>query len=391
MSPVARRLCWFYSALFLITGVQLPYWPLWLEAQGLGKAQVGDVIAVGIWIRTLASPSAAWLADRADSRRGLVLGLAGLALLISLLYAVVAGYTALLLVTAAFMTVSIPQGPLTESLTLLAARQGQADYGKTRLFGSASFLVMALVAGVVLQGQPASRVLWLLWAALGATFVAAFWLPDLRAQRAEGPARSWSVEVRSARGLWTALLGIACVHASHAAYYAFSTIHWRAIGIGEAAAGGLWAIGVLGEIVLFRFGSPLTRVLGVRGLLLLGAAGAMVRWVLFAVCDSPFVVVPNQLLHAFSFGATHLAAVGWIQQHVPERVLSTAQSLYSATSFGAGMGLAMLVAGRLYAVQPGYAFWAMSGLCLAGGLIGLIAMPALPRGIVLRPSSGESH
>ena len=37
------------------------------------------------------------------------------------------------------------------------------------------------------------------------------------------------------------LIAVGLVQASHAAYYGFATIHWRAAGLSDAVIGALWA------------------------------------------------------------------------------------------------------------------------------------------------------
>src|SRR3546814_17623669 len=53
------------------------------------------------------------------------------------------------------------------------------------------------------------------------------------------------------RELLIFLVASALIQASHAAYYGFSSLYWRASGIGETAIALLWAEGVVAEI-LFR-------------------------------------------------------------------------------------------------------------------------------------------
>ena len=42
----ALRLALFYGALFLVVGINLPFFPLWLEARGLIDSDAGAVLRV---------------------------------------------------------------------------------------------------------------------------------------------------------------------------------------------------------------------------------------------------------------------------------------------------------------------------------------------------------
>ena len=66
---MAVRLSLFYAAYFLFGGIQLPYWPLWLQERGLGPAEIGLVLALTNGVKVVAGPTGGWLADRWAQRR----------------------------------------------------------------------------------------------------------------------------------------------------------------------------------------------------------------------------------------------------------------------------------------------------------------------------------
>ena len=45
----AARLSAFYAAIFLVSGIQWPSWPVWLATQGLDARQIGFLLAAAIW------------------------------------------------------------------------------------------------------------------------------------------------------------------------------------------------------------------------------------------------------------------------------------------------------------------------------------------------------
>src|SRR6185295_19201507 len=73
-----------------------------------------------------------------------------------------------------------------------------------------------------------------------------------------------------------------------------------------------------------------------------------------------------QMLHALTFGASHLGAMYMLARSVPPGAAASAQSLYSALSAGLGSGLVMLAAGALYAAYGGQAYPFMALLSVAG-------------------------
>src|SRR5690606_6367159 len=76
----AARLAAFYAALFVLTGVHLPFFPVWLAAKGLDPTLIGVALALPMLVRVLAIPLATRAADRRDAVRA-TLVLASLATL----------------------------------------------------------------------------------------------------------------------------------------------------------------------------------------------------------------------------------------------------------------------------------------------------------------------
>jgi MFS transporter, PPP family, 3-phenylpropionic acid transporter len=98
--------------------------------------------------------------------------------------------------------------------------------------------------------------------------------------------------------------GASLIQASHAVYYGFSVLDWRAKGQNPATIGGLWGLAVMAEIALFAVSARFPQRIGSLSLLGIGALGAVLRWGAMDF-NPPLVMLPMlQLLHAFSLGAT---------------------------------------------------------------------------------------
>jgi PPP family 3-phenylpropionic acid transporter len=82
-----------------------------------------------------------------------------------------------------------------------------------------------------------------------------------------------------------------------------------------------------------------------------------------------------QLLHALSFGATHLGALTFLARHAPAGQGATAQG-YLAIALGFGMAGAMGISGLLYDSLGGLAYAAMALASVAGGACALVAYRA---------------
>jgi PPP family 3-phenylpropionic acid transporter len=378
---VSVRLAFFYGAVFALIGIHLPFWPVWLAAKGLGATEIGALVAAGISVKVVFNPLIAHLADRRGQRRGIMLLLATAGLVAFSLFAITDSFWALLVVTVMFFAVWSPIMPLGESLTMLSRRSDSAspdggeelDYGRIRLWGSLCFMATAVGAGHVLSGRGPDIIYWAILLALSVVVAVIWALPATKAPARTGK-RLAALEVLRDRPFCLFLTAAALIQASHAVYYGFGTLNWKAQGYSENVIGWLWAEGVAAEIVLFAFGARLIRRFGPVRLIALGGLAGALRWTMTGASDELLVLIAMQALHAFTFGATHLGAIYFIARRVPPALSASAQSLYSAVVMGLALGAASLAAGKLFALYGAGAYQAMAVLAAAGGGAALMLM-----------------
>ena len=376
---IARRLGVFYAASFLVVGIQLPFWPVWLAGRGLDAHQIALVFAAAIWAKVIATPLLGALADRLGRRRAVMIALAASACAAYAGLWPITGFGALLALNLIAGMAQSALMPLGDSITLAAVRDDGLDYGRVRVWGSVSFIVAAIGSGAALAlgspgapGGPADdQVLFLVLAASAVLLVACIGIPG--AARSALRVRSrWAALGRLAadRRFWLFVVSAAALQSSHQLYYGFGTLYWRGVGFSDTVIGMLWAEGVVAEIVLFWYSAPFVARLGPLGLMALGGVAGIVRWSLMGVMPGLAAAAVLQLLHALTFGASHLGAMHFMAKSVPPGAAASAQSLYAALSAGLGSGLVMLVAGALYAAYGGAAYPFMA-LLSAAGLVGV--------------------
>lgn len=362
----AARLSAFYAAMFLVAGIQLPFWPLWLAARGLTAREIGFVLAAAIWAKVLATPAMGAIADRSGSRRAVMVALGAVALVSYAAMWPVAGFWVLVSLNLAALAAQSALMPLGDTVTLAVARSAGLDYGRVRVWGSVSFIFASLASGAVLASSSGDRVLPLVLGASALVLLACLSVPHFEPP-SEAPSRMAGIRaVAGGIKFWIFVLTASALQASHQVYYGFGTLYWRSLGLSEATIGLLWAEGVLAEILVFWQGQRLVSRFGPVGLMVLGGAAGILRWSLAGVLSwLPFIAL-LQLLHALTFGASHLGAMHFLSRAVPHSAAASAQSLYAAVSSGLGGGLVMVAAGALYAAYGGGAYLVMAGLSAAG-------------------------
>jgi len=369
MSPrhsLALRLSCFYAAMFSVIGVQLPFWPLYLNGKGLSPAEIGQLMAAAFFVKIFTNPLVGHVVDRRGERRQTLLLLAAAAVLVSGLFFAAEGFAQLLAVTMLTAATFTALMPLGDSLTMQSAVAHQLDYGRIRLWGSLAFIGTASLGGWVLVDAPRPAILWACIIGQAATLLMVYRLPDTRLQRPKGEGHISIRPLLKDRRFLLFLAATSFTQVSHMIYYGFATLYWQAAGLPGWIIGALWAEGVIAEVVLFAFGNKVVARFGPVKLIAAGALAGVVRWSLLAVTTDPLLLASVQFLHAFTFGATHLGAMHFINRNTAPGLSGRAQGLYASVANGVVPGTAMLVAGRLYQGFGGLSFFGMSLVAVAG-------------------------
>jgi PPP family 3-phenylpropionic acid transporter len=124
------RLAALYAGVFLFSGMQLPFFPVWLKAKEVDPALIGVIVAMPMLARVVAIPLAAREADRRDAVRMAIL-LAGWASVFTfILVGLSAGSAAILVSYAVAALVYAPVLPLTETYALKAWPSAAARMGR---------------------------------------------------------------------------------------------------------------------------------------------------------------------------------------------------------------------------------------------------------------------
>ncbi|SOB89217.1 MFS transporter [Stappia indica] len=402
--PLHARVAAIFAAYFFGLGLFLPFFPLVLSNAGLSPGEIGTLLAIPMLVRLAANPLIGAAVDRFGTPGRAVALLSILAAIAFSGFFLAKSFFASAVLLVVISIAWSPLMPLGDALAARVEREGKGDYGRMRLWGSVSFIVANVIGGALIGEWTTGVVVGGIVAGLVAAGAAALSvkLPRIRVDENESvsiaspdtalaevmeegapqpvPARRKGLAALLREGAFVTpgfllvILAAACAQASHAAYYAFSALHWSQTGVSGAAVGIYWGLGVITEIGLFAASARVRAVLGVNGLLAIGIAGAVLRWILFPFVEDPVSIVLVQLLHGLSFGATHLGAVAFVARMAPPQWAGAAQGVNSMV-IGAVTALASAAAGVLYASSPVSAFLAMSvlsgigGLCLLAGLV----------------------
>jgi MFS transporter, PPP family, 3-phenylpropionic acid transporter len=369
----ALRIAAFFGGYFVLGGVALPFFPVWLEARGLTETEIASCVALPMALRVMLTPLAGMFADRAPNRRFAVRIFMTASFFVFLFAWPAAGFWPILIATGAAMVLYQVSLPIGEALALTGVRRFGLDYGRMRLSGSVTFILTNLAAGTIVGLVAPEAIFWLMVGGLAAGVVVGFTLPVTPpAVRALDDATR--PEAKSARAILgnPALLAVlaasSLVQASHGVVYSFGSIYWQGLGFSAAEIGILWAVGVVCEIVLFLWSGAAVRRIGDYNLIIIGAVAAVLRWSLLPIEFGFVGFLFVQCLHGVTFGATYLGMQHTIARIVPDEMTASAQGIYAMMA-GILMAGTTAIAGPLYGALGGMAFATMVAPAVAALLI----------------------
>jgi PPP family 3-phenylpropionic acid transporter len=379
----AARLALFYSTQFGLIGTHLPFFPVWLKAVGIDSSWIGIITAVPAVTRFSVLPVVTGLAGRRYSLR---------AAMIVTAFATALGFSLVgtqyqplpvFLAYVAAACVWTPMVPLTDAYALRGVARFGLDYGPLRLWGSAAFVVGALACGLLVDVIAASNLIWVIaaMAGLGA-------LVSLGLRRLDNPRPAASMPQRGGAllrdgGFLAIIVAASLIQASHAAYYTFASINWQAAGLGGLTIAGLWALGVLAEIVVFALSPRFTLQPSV--LVVIGGLSAVARWLITAQEPSVVVLSVVQLAHGLTFGLTQVGTMGLLVRRVPTHAMARGQG-YLAACGGLVTSGASILSGAVYARHGQGVYYVMAAMALSGTVVMWLAR----RRLAVHPHSAAS-
>lgn len=375
------RLSLFYAAFFAVGGIQMPFWPLWLQGRGMTPAEIAVIMTVALWVRVASTPIIANWVDRTGQRNQVLLAMSWICVVIFAAQAFTATFWPILIVGTVFALLRGSMLPLGDSIVLLLAGQNRLDYGRLRVWGSVSFLIVTLLGGYILRGRDSELILYSMVVLLVLAALSVHALPPAETRPA-ATARAPVLRVLANPTFLLFLLATSSIAGSHAVFYAFGSLHWRALGLDAFTIGALWATGVVAEIGVFIWARPLLDRTGPAWLILLAGLCSLPRWIVTARAEDPVLIGCMQVLHAATFGFAHVGAMQFIARATPPEVSASAQGLLATANAGIALGFATLASGPLYQAFGGDAYFAMAGMGMAGVLAAAVLLRAWHGGLL---------
>ncbi len=371
------RLSAFYACYFAALGVLLPYWSLFLKHAGFDARRIGELTALLVATRVVAPYIWGWLADHGGKRLLLVrvTSLLAAAAFSGFLW-LAADFWCYAALTAAFSFFWNACLPQFEAATLFHLRDVPHRYGKVRLWGSMGFIAAVYGVGLALDAISVAYVPHIILGLMALSWLCALVTPDAPARlKAQGEELGLG-RVLANKEVWAFFGVYFLLQIVHGPYYVFFSVYLQQHHYSSQMTGGLWALGVGAEVLLFMVANRLTRRFSLRSLLLWSLLLTGARWWLVAVyVDQILCLIGAQLLHAASFGVTHLVAVQFLMRYFGERHQGKGQAFYSSLSYGVGGMCGSLYSGYAWErFGAGEVFLIAAGVSLLAWLLAWVGV-----------------
>ncbi|MFO7179934.1 MAG: MFS transporter [Pseudomonadota bacterium] len=354
---------------FLDVAVTAAYHPLLsvhlTRALALSPAEVGLVYAMGPLATLVAPLLAGALADgKLAAERLLAIANLGRALALVLVSRATTLHEALLAVGVLGL-VGSPTAVIGTSIALHHLEDAPGGIGRTRVFGTVSWIVTLWFVGTCLEalaragmGAPTRATFWI---AAGLALVSAAYaltLPRTPPSRFSGPLAFLGavslVKNRDFRVLLVAsVLGAMCMQFHVVLHPLFYMDERAGLGLDLAATSRASSVAQMLEVALFPMLGLLVQRFGLRRVVLLGMVAWPLRFAAYVFGGPAAFVIGMQALHGVNVVCGQIAVQIAVDRLAAPAIRASSQALLAAATFGLGSLAGQLLCGVVLGVTGG--------------------------------------
>ncbi len=340
-----------YVFAFAAVGATAPYMPVYFEQLGLPLDVIGLIAALAALCALIAAPSWGVLADQAFGVRAALVGAASIAALCALAMALSSAAFVAAMIWILYWLAFAGISPVLDAYTLDQVGANRHRYARFRVWGSASFVVSAVVVGVLIEKTQTSALFIVLVGSLIACAVLSALVPPRTRAHVANPERQLSgLRVVLRTPVLMAFVGAALVVFSASTMVnGFYSIYLVSLNAPTVLVGSAWALGAIVEVPLMLAFPLLAARFGVSRLLVVGALCLLLRALVVAIATDPLIVVAAMALHGAGFALMLVGGVTYVAARAPHGSAATAQGVLSGVVFGLaqaiGPGVAGVIAG----------------------------------------------
>jgi len=360
-----------YFFLFATAAVYFPYFQLFLKARGFSPSQLGVLMAFARLAGIIGPLLLGRLADRSGRfRRILAVCMPAFALALIPLNSTSSFFLSVpLVIVAGFSYHSIV--PLTDALANRTMKEVEKNWGRARLFGTISFIIVSLLYRFahLIDGESSSSilvnqlVLCILYA--GTLFV----LPRKAGSGDRSPRQDEGGGLGKTFWLGIGIIFLAALSAS--SHLSFLSLYLHEM-LGISNVSGMWALCAVIELPVFFFAGPLIRRFGLRRMFLVSFFAIVVRLLLYALFPVRPAIIAAQLLHGITFALFYASAVRYVSRIAGFKRIGVGMTIFSALGNGLAVFIGSLAGGYIIEALGFQMFYAIYTLPALAAIVILI-------------------
>jgi len=357
-----------YFLYFGVLGIFLPYFNLYCYHLDFSGIQIGTLSAIRSVAMVLFSLFWSILADRLQIRRRLYIVCSFISTAIWCFFLYTADFTAMLIITAVYALFYAPLISFLEAFTMDILGKEKKSYGRIRVWGSISFILVVIAIGRIIDLYSIEIILVLILAGSLLQSAISVRLPDIKIEKKKYFA--FRAKIFLKRRILVFLFCAFLMLVSHGAYYGFFSIHLENLGYGNTFIGATWAMATVAEILVMIKSDAIFRRFSLENVLVFSFMVAVLRWFALFFAISPVAIFFLQVFHAVTYGTFHIASILYIDSLTPDEAKTLGQAVNNGVTYGAGLMVGFLINGYLYEIIGSAPLFIISGfIALAGGLL----------------------
>ncbi|MEH7126453.1 MFS transporter [Bacillus sp. JJ1532] len=337
----------FYLLTFFGVGSLYPLLSVYLsEVEHLNGYQIGTIMSISPIIMIFFQPLWGMVSDKLNAPIKILTVTTLIAGIFSLGFITFSGYYWIFIT---FTCVAIFQSaiiPISDSLSIKYSSKVKVNYGNIRLFGSLGFGVAVFIMGRLSEWNP--KIIFI-------SFFASLFIASILARKM--PSENVSNNQNLLSGVKEILV--------HKRFLIFLVITFLIFGPNLAnnnyfglfienrggtytGIGIAFLIAVLSEIPFMKAAGSWIHRFGLLQIAALAGAVSLIRWLLYFMEPSLWVIYATAVIQGFSIGLFIPASLQYIRDITPVHITATAITLYSAIGNGLGNWFCTFVGGIIY-------------------------------------------
>jgi PPP family 3-phenylpropionic acid transporter len=357
-----------YFLYFGVLGIFLPFFNLYCYHLGFSGFRIGILSSVRSVALVLFPLIWGALADRLNARRPIYILCCFCSALIWMMYLFTVDFWPMLAITIFYGIFFSPIISFLEAFTMDILGKEKKSYGRIRVWGSFSFIIVVLVLGKIIDLYSVEIIVVLILAGSLMLSVISTQIPVLQIDKRKRLSRG--AKSLLDRHVLVFLFCAFLMLVSHGAYYGFFSIHLENLGFGSTFIGLTWALASGAEILVMLRSDQIFNRFSIKAVLIFSFMIAALRWFILFFVQSAVAILLAQVLHAVTYGTFHIASILYIDRLAPDKAKTLGQAVNNATSYGLGLMVGFFFNGYLYEITGSSALFMISSLiALCGGLI----------------------